>query len=346
MKVFFPMQPRRQKNDVSVQKLPVYQCTSFTVTDGANLGDFLSFADELMLDDIYQLCPDTEPQALTFAPTTEGCFRITADSALGRPNAALHLDSCITVMPPTGETVEALVLVEVDDEGNVVDIYLQPMSPLVAKTPYSLVGIDRDSAPSRLAQMACVSFSRGTHITTISGEQVPIERLAVDDLILTRDDGPQKIRWIGKSTHRALGEFAPIVITANTLNNANDLIVSPDHRLFIYQREDHIGAGRNELLVKARHLVNGDTVYVQEGGFVDYYQLLFDTHQIIFAEGISAETMVADNRTNPMLPKEMQSKLRTPLPGTQDRAHMAIEVHEHLLRRPDAVDLLRRASSK
>ncbi|WP_372885940.1 Hint domain-containing protein, partial [Shimia sp.] len=89
----------------------------------------------------------------------------------------------------------------------------------------------------------------------------------------------------------------------------------------------------------------GDSVRAVEGGFVEYYQLLFDTHQIIFAEGISAETMQADQRTRPILPEEVEKALQRPQPGLQSRHH-DYEVHENLLDRPDAVDLLRRASSK
>ena len=85
--------------------------------------------------------------------------------------------------------------------------------------------------------------------------------------------------------------------------------MSPDHRLFIYQRSDELGAGRSELLIKARHLVNGDTIHAQPGGFVDYFQLLFDRHQIIFAEGIAAETLLADHRTHAALPPELAEKL-------------------------------------
>jgi hypothetical protein len=50
-----------------------------------------------------------------------------------------------------------------------------------------------------------------------------------------------------------VGEFAPIVITKGALHNENDLPVSPDHRLFVCQREDKLGAGRSEVLVKVRH---------------------------------------------------------------------------------------------
>ncbi|ERL98040.1 hypothetical protein HIMB11_01352 [Rhodobacteraceae bacterium HIMB11] len=38
-----------------MQTIPVYQADSFKVVHGADLGDTMSFADELMLDDVYTL---------------------------------------------------------------------------------------------------------------------------------------------------------------------------------------------------------------------------------------------------------------------------------------------------
>ena len=126
----------------------------------------------------------------------------------------------------------------------------------------------------------------------------------------------------------------------------SDLVVSPDHRLFIYQRTDELGAGRAELLVKARHLVNGTTVRVAEGGFVDYYQLLFDSHQIIYAEGIAAESMLIDTRTRAILPEDLSNAMGEIIPGHSDLPHAGLDVSEPLLDRPDAAELLRRASMR
>ena len=59
---------------------------------------------------------------------------------------------------------------------------------------------------------------------------------------------------------RASGAFAPVLIKAGALNNVNDLVLGPEHRLFIYQRSDELGTGRSETLVRVRHLVNGNDV--------------------------------------------------------------------------------------
>ncbi len=336
--------PKMQDANSPAQSFPVYPGTALHVSNGANLGDPISFAEDMVLDDVYRLMADAKANRLSLRPYGDH-FRITDDSELGAPGATVCLDCAVTFMSPDGETTDALVLVELDDTQHVAATYVLPLAPLTALVDYALVTIDSDGARARLAQVACVSFTRGTHITLANGAQMPIENLVVGDRILTRDDGVQQIRWIGQSTARASGEFAPIRIRAGALNNAHDLIVSPDHRLFIYQRSDRLGAGRAELLVKARHLVNGDSVTVMQGGFVDYFQLLFDRHQIIYAEGIAAESFLIDPRTAPAVPAELTRKMKSKLRG-HDGGLSGLDVSESLLDRPDAAEILRRASQR
>ena len=325
------------------QSIPVYRADEFRVTVGANLGDGLCVMDELVLDDLYQLTPEASRTRLSLIALNDGTFRVGEDTAIGLPGATVHLDCAVDFMSPDGQTTEALVLVEVDQDDTIRDIYMVPLAPLLPKTDYTLVGIDARRARRKFAQVASVSFTRRTHITMASGAQVPIEDVQIGDRVLTRDGGAQEVRWIGHNTVRATGDMAPILIRAGTLNNANDLVVSPDHRLFVYQRTDRIGAGQPEVLVKARHLVNGDTVQVLDGGFVEYFLILFDSHHIIYAEGIAAESMLINPRTRPALPPELLEKLSEVLPGHGAGDH-GIELQRRLLDRPDAIDLLRRAS--
>jgi hypothetical protein len=331
---------------LSSQSVPVFVADQFRATDGANMGDPLSFASELILDDVYELDFGAEPARLSLIARDDASFAIGMDTKIGTPGAIVHLDSALMFMSPDGSINDTILLVEVDEHGHVDQIYLLPFTALGPSVEYRLVGIDRETAHTKFAQVACVSFTRGTHITLASGEQCPVENLKIGDRILTRDDGVQTLRWIGTSTTRAVGDFAPIRIAEGTLNNSGDLLVSPDHRLFIYQRTDELGAGRAELLVKARHLVNGGTVKVAEGGFVDYFQLLFDSHQIIYAEGIAAESMLIDSRTRPVLPHDLSQSLGRHVPGHSDLPHAGLDVSEGLLKRPDAADLLKKASGR
>ncbi|MFZ7089786.1 Hint domain-containing protein [Primorskyibacter sp. 2E233] len=326
------------------QSLPVYRAEYLRVINGANLGDALGFADELIMDDVYRLSPLSATIRLGVINAATSPFTIAEDSEGGTPGADLHLDCCVTFMSGDGATTECLVLVETDGDGNVAQIYILPLAPMTPKADYVLVGVNRDNALHRFAQVACVSFTKGTAITMASGAQKPVEEIRIGDKVLTRDAGIQEIRWIGHQTVRAVGAFAPISIRQGTLNNTRDLVVSPDFRLFIYQRQDRLGAGRAELLVRARHLVNGDTITRLTGGFVDYYQMLFDSHQIIYAEGIAAESMLVDTRTSAVLPEELNEKLSELIPGHAGSAHRGIEVQETLLARPDAADILRKSS--
>ncbi|MCV2893919.1 Hint domain-containing protein [Lentibacter sp. XHP0401] len=324
--------------------LQVYTAPMLPVSNGANFGDNLSFAADLMLDDSYHLAPEAAPLRLGLHALENGHFRIATDTQTGREGATVVLDSCITLMDTQSQPIEVLLLVEVDEAGHVAQVYAMPLAPLEPKSDYRLVGIDTENAPLRFAQVACVSFTRGTRLSLATGEQRAVEDLRVGDKLLTRDDGPQPIRWIGHHTVRAMGDFAPVMITKGTLHNENDLLVSPDHRLFVYQREDKLGAGRSEVLLKAQHLVNGNTVFVQEGGFVDYFQILFDAHQIVFAEGIAAETLLIDPRTRSALPANVAETLGGTLTGHRTRSHSEFEVSQSLLNRPDAAELLLRAS--
>lgn len=331
--------------EMPVRHLSVYRGEAFRVSHGVNEGEPLADASELVHEDIYTLDEGARTTRLGLAAEDDsGAFHVSADSASGQAGAPVFLDSLLTFMDAAGEAREVLVFVEVHPvERTIAQVYLYPLAPLAAKTGYTLVTIDRDNARARLAATATVAFTRGTRITMADGRQVAIEELQPGDRVLTRDSGPQQVRWTGMQTLRATGAFAPITIAAGTLNNTGDLVVSPNHRLFIYQRVDALRAGRKELLVKAGLLVNGSTVTQEPGGYVDYYQVLFDKHEIIYAEGIAAESLFVDTATRPVLPEDVARRLTagnacTRLPGR--------ELHEtDLSARADAADLLKRISA-
>lgn len=335
-------QPNASEKVLHLQTLAVYHGRGFRVVDGANLGDPFSVAEDLELADVYALSSHAERTRLSIEMNGSRLF-VGQGSDLGTCGAELHLDCAAVFMTPDGSTVEILVLAETDENGSLINCFLLPLAPLDPAKTYALISLNRETARTRLAEVACVSFTRGTHITMSNGRQVSIEDLKVGDMVLTRDNGPQEIRWIGQQTMRATGAFAPIVIKAGALNNSGDLTVSPNHRVFIYQRRDAVNAGRAEVLVKARLLVNGVNVIQSQGGFVDYFQLLFDSHEIIYAEGIAAESMFVDGQVKPYLPEDVQAHVSEHVSaGTGARA---IELSDGTLDASIAADILRAASS-
>lgn len=328
------------------QSVLVFQAADFTVAFGAHLGDPISILGELKLGDVYELSADAKCGRLGFHARDDGTFTIAADTIFGRRGAQIFLDCAVELMSPSGVTTDAIVVVETDKAGRTANTYILPLAPLSARTGYTLVRASRDSASRKFAQIACVSFSAGTHITMSTGQQVAIENIRPGDRVLTRDCGAREVVWIGQTTVRAVGDFAPIVVKAGTLNNENDLVVSPNHRLFVYQRTDQIGAGRPDLLVQARHLINDDSIYIRTGGYVDYFQILFERHHIIYAEGIAAESALITPRTRPALPPELIKKLEGVMTRNDRRSRHGIDVQKVLLDRPDAIDLLLQASAR
>lgn len=312
----------------------VYNAACLVATTGVARGEPISFADELLLDDVYQLASGSAACNLDLLSRPRDAAFDRAD----RPGHLVHIDCCLTLMSPDGGTTEALIVVEVAKTG-VAEVFVLPLAPLVPQVAYRLVGIERHIATQRFAQAGCGAFAAGTRITRADGQLCPIENLRRGDMIRTRDAGRQPLRWIGKTTLRAIGTFAPVVIRAGTLHNAADLVVRADHRLFIYQRTDAVGAGRAEVLIRARHLVNDTTVYRRTGGFIDYYQLVFDSHHIIYAEGISAESQRVDAATRPALPNGV------PLPDHPPGRLGEYEVAATLVAPATAAALLHRATT-
>ncbi|MGH1330704.1 MAG: Hint domain-containing protein [Paracoccaceae bacterium] len=134
-----------------------------------------------------------------------------------------------------------------------------------------------------------ICFARGTRILTPRGP-VAIEALRPGDMVLTRDNGLQPIRWINSRRVAATGNFAPVHIAAGTMGNDSDLIVSPQHRMLLKGHRPELLFGQREVLAAAKHLVNGTTINTIEGGLVEYFHMMFDQHELIFAEGAITES--------------------------------------------------------
>ncbi|MGB7262817.1 MAG: Hint domain-containing protein, partial [Albidovulum sp.] len=132
-------------------------------------------------------------------------------------------------------------------------------------------------------------FTRGTFITTERGE-VAIEDLREGDRVLTMDHGAQPIRWIGSKKVAAIGPLAPIVIPDGALDNIRELRVSPQHRMLICGWQAELLFSEPEVLVAARHLIGKAGVRSATGGEVEYFHMLFDQHEIVFAAGAATES--------------------------------------------------------
>lgn len=135
--------------------------------------------------------------------------------------------------------------------------------------------------------LAC--FARGTRIETAEG-LVAVEDLRDGMLVETMDRGLQPVRRVLSKVVDGTGRLAPVVIEAGVLGNVRALLVSPHHRMAITGWRAELLTGEAEVLAEARHLVDGVRVRVAPVGAVEYFHLLMDRHEIIFAEGAATES--------------------------------------------------------
>lgn len=311
---------------VRAQWAYVHPARHMPVVSGANLGDAIGAA-SCEPGDIYRLRPEAEALRLRLRGDGPGPARVVPGSDVGAPDAPILTRAQMTLMGGDGERIEVLV-VTIGPEG---EDYVLPLSPLARRTDYTLLEARMPEAALPLTDLICVSFAAGTRITLPDGRQQRIETLVPGDMVLTRDHGPQPVRWIGAATLRAKGAFAPVVVRPGVLGNDSELIVSPHHRLFIYQRGADRVAGMAEILVQAKHLVDGERILRREGGFVDYFSLVFDRHEIIFAEGIAAESLMVNAGTVERLPPELAGALIERFPGLSQSQHFGTEAGREML---------------
>lgn len=323
-------------HDLPGHACQVFPAEAIYVIHGVNAGDGLMGPEEVCEGDIYALEEGARPLRLMLAHGAGGP-EIAAGSEAGTPGAALRLEARYTLMAPDSTKLELLYLRAAGGAA-----WVLPLSPLSAQQDYTLVAMDTAPEAVPLADLLCVSFARGTMITLADGRQRAIDALEPGDRVLTRDHGAQPVRWVGKATLRAVGAFAPVVITAGTLGNVGDLIITPHHRLFLYQRQRSVGLDLSEILVQAKHLVDGETIFVREGGFVDYFSLVFDRHEIIYAEGVPVESLMVNDATVSRLPPEIAEAVKRRFPGLAQSQHFGTEANRVLVERVGRDILLNR----
>ncbi|WP_449042836.1 Hint domain-containing protein [Paracoccus sp. (in: a-proteobacteria)] len=143
-----------------------------------------------------------------------------------------------------------------------------------------------------------VCFATGTLIDTDRGPR-PVHLLRVGDMIRTRDHGMQPLRWLGGrqlSASELAGQtrLHPIRVAAGALGPGmpvRDLTVSPQHRLLVRSAIAERMTGAPEVLIAAVHLLGHPGIERIAAAAIGYWHLMFDRHEIVFAEGAEAESL-------------------------------------------------------
>jgi hypothetical protein len=334
--------------------------TSVTVSDGGQLdgvtqGDgshlvgrtvtlnYTNF-EKLTLKDNDTNFDDNDPQqklqqSQTFEGKTYGNntqveaeYRITLeDPATGDTYEALALN--FNNSSPANGTVEGLVFLDtLPPEGVALDVAEAFEGPGSAGQP---------SAPE-VDIVPC--FTPGTLIETPDGPR-PVETLAAGDIVLTVDNGPQRLTWAGR-THVASLRLAlrpmlrPILIRADALGRgrpARDMRVSPQHRILVDGWRAEILFAEPEVLVAAAHLVDDRTILrCPEVREVTYIHLQCAAHEVLISDGLPTESF----NPGPVVLRQMDRAAR-------DELQALFPDHDLLDRAPFAAarPILRRAEA-
>lgn len=158
---------------------------------------------------------------------------------------------------------------------------------------------------TEIENIVIVCFTPGTQILTGQGA-VAVEALVPGDLVVTRDNGLQPLRWVG--THKlsytellARPELQPVRIAVGALAGAGPdrtMLVSPQHRVLVEGARAEMYFGESEVLVPARHLTGlADVTRALPVEGVTYVHILFDRHEIVQSDGIWTESFQPAERT-------------------------------------------------
>ncbi len=297
----------------------VIEASALQVVWGINEGDLLGLPDSLCLGDMYSLRPDATPIHLRLQIDAKTCLATDQPATIEglRPGATVTIQAELRLMSNDGDMVSALLL-HCDTR-----ILLLPLTPMRVGVRYALIELDTGVEYLRMTELVRGCFATGARVTMEDGSLCPVEALSPGMQLRTRDHGPQTLRWVGQVTQRAHGVFAPVTFTPGTLGNLGPLSLGPLQRIFLYQRGEGRLGGRPEILVQAQSLVDGVRVLQREGGFVTYFSLVFDQHQIIYVEGIPVESMLVSRATVARLPKALAQDLEQRFPHLNQHAHFA-----------------------
>lgn len=145
-----------------------------------------------------------------------------------------------------------------------------------------------DTGLVEITQVPC--FAAGTRIDTVSGP-VTVETLERGDLVLTRDNGPMPILWVGSRKVSKFKGNRPVRIRAGSFGALRDVVVSPNHRVLLRDVWAELLYGVPEVLVSAKDLVNHATViWETHPGPWSYFHILLESHQMLRSEGVFSES--------------------------------------------------------
>ena len=150
-------------------------------------------------------------------------------------------------------------------------------------------------ATDSINDFTATCFASGTLIRTMQSD-IAVEALRVGEMVVTASGMRRPVRWIG---HRFLDghgcvlphDQQPIRIRAEAFGAGlpqRDLLLSPGHPVLVGADAD----GEGGHLVPIMCLINGTTIERVAAESVTYWHVELDSHDILLAEGLPAESYI------------------------------------------------------
>ena len=142
------------------------------------------------------------------------------------------------------------------------------------------------SVTGTVVPSSALCFCAGTQIMTPDGS-VPIERLRIGDLVLTRTGEDRPLVWVGVgqvlATRGRRGPATPVIVRSGALADNvpyRDLRITKGHALFV-----------DDVLIPVEFLVNHRSIlWDDQAQEVTVYHIELETHDVLIADGAPAES--------------------------------------------------------
>ena len=170
-----------------------------------------------------------------------------------------------------------------------------------------------------------VCFAGATMIATPSGGKAARD-IRVGDMVVT-ERGAQPVRWVGRrcvsrAQMAAEPRYRPVRIHAGALGLGlplADLWVSRQHRMLVSSPICERMFGHSDVLIAAIKLTALPGIHVDTDlAEIDYVHLLFDAHEVVFAEGAPSESLLPHSEAIGALSPDALDEINLIFPGIRD----------------------------
>ena len=223
-----------------------------------------------------------------------------------------------------------ITLIPVPDTGAQLLMLVGELPPCNQDLWVVRTSIDRSqtTAGARVAG-GVICFTPETQLMTPDGVR-QISTLRPGEMVLTRDNGPQPILWMG---HRrmsgarlyAMPHLRPIRFRAGALGIGrpqDDLLVSPQHRMLIKGAAALALFNTSEVLVAAEDLINDTSILVDHAlREVTYVHVLLEQHNVVWANGLETESFHPSNTALETVEESQRAGLLQILPDVGQNPH-------------------------